>query len=367
VSADVVIAGGGIIGCAIAHALAHAGVGRIVVVERAAPGLEASGAAAGLLAVGSTRAPRGVVFELRRASAAMFPRLVETLRSETGIDVEYSSHGVLELAFTGRDAAMLERLVARRREQGFAVELLDPQQALSLEPAVNSTICGAAHFPDDRSIHNVRLVEALHAAARARGVEFRLGTELHGVEHAKGRVLSVQVGGERLVAGHLIIAAGVWSREVASLLRVKVPVRPDRGEMLALRPSAPLRRIVSWNDGYLVPRGDGEVLVGSTSTRGVAEKVVTASSMALLLSRAVRMVPSLADAALLRTWAGLRPLSTLRRPIIGPLRGFENVTLASGHHRSGILLAPITAKLVAELLVQGATSIPLQPFCYRPR
>ena len=366
-SPDVVIAGGGVVGCAIAHALAQAGVGRVVVAERAMPGNEASGAAAGLLAVASSKAPRGVLFELRRASAAMFPHLVETLRSETGIDVEYSSHGVLDLAFTVRDAAKLERLVARRREQGFSAELLDPQQTLAHEPAINPTIRSAAHFPDDRSINNVRLVEALYGAARARGVEFRLGAELNGVEHAKGRVLSVRIGGEWVPTGQLIIAAGVWSREVGSLLRVKVPVRPDRGEMLALRPSSPLRRIVSWNDGYLVPRADGEVLVGSTSTRGVEEKVVTASSMALLLRRAARMVPDLADATLLRTWAGLRPLSTLRRPIIGPLRGFENVILASGHHRSGILLAPVTAQLVTELLVQGATSIPLQPFCYRPR
>jgi glycine oxidase len=297
----------------------------------------------------------------------MFPHLVETLRGATGIDVEYSSHGVLDLAFTARDAATLERLVARRREQGFSAELLDPRQALSHEPALNPTIRSAAHFPDDRSINNIRFVEALHASAKARGVEFRLGAELNGVEHAKGRVLSVRIGGEWVPTGHLIIAAGVWSRQVASLLRVKVPVRPDRGEMLALRPAAPLRRIVSWNDGYLVPRADGELLVGSTSARGVEEKVVTASSLALLLRRAVRMVPELADATLLRTWAGLRPLSTLRRPIIGPVRGFENLTLVTGHHRSGILLAPITAQLVTELLVQGATSIPLQPFCYRPR
>lgn len=366
-SFDVVIAGGGVIGCAIAHALAHAGVGRIVVAEPMIPGGEASGAAAGILAVASTRAPRGVVFELRRASAALFPELVEKLRGATGIDVEYSSHGVLDLAFTARDAATLERVVSRRLEQGFSAELLDPPQALSHEPAVNPTIRSAAYFPDDRSINSVRLVEALHAAARAHGVEFRLGTGLNGVEHAKGRVSAVRVGEDWLPTGHLIIAAGVWSREVASLLRVKVPVRPDRGEMLALRPTSPLRRILSWNDGYLVPRANGEVFVGSTSARGVEEKVVTASSMALLLRRAVRMVPELANAALLRTWAGLRPLSTLRRPIIGPVRGFQNLTLVTGHHRSGILLAPITAKLVAELLTKGATSIPLQPFCYRPR
>jgi glycine oxidase len=365
VSADFVIAGGGVMGCAIAHALAHAGAGRVIVAERATPGSEASGAAAGLLAVASTKAPRGVLFELRRASAAMFPDLVETLRGETGIDLEYSQHGTLDLAFSGRDAARLGRLVTRRREQGFPVELLDPQAARAHESAANPAVRAAAYFSGDRSINNVRFVEALYTAAQARGVEFRLGAELDGVEYVKGRVSSVRIGGDRVRTGHLVIAAGVWSREVAALLRVKVPVRCDRGEMLALRPRARIRRNLSWNDAYLVPRADGEVLVGSTSTRGVEEKVVTANSIALLLRRAVRMVPDLADATLLRTWAGLRPLSVLRRPVIGPLRDFENVTLASGHHRSGILLAPITAKIVSELLLQGATSVPIQAFRYR--
>ena len=135
---------------------------------------------------------------------------------------------------------------------------------------------------------------------------------------------------------------------------MKIPVRSDRGEMVAVRPRAPLGVALSWRDGYLVPRRNGEVLIGSTSARGATEKLVTARDAATLLGRAVRMMPALADAALVRTWAGLRPLSTLRRPIIGPLRGFANVTLAIGHHRSGILLAPITAQLVAELLLHDA-------------
>jgi len=364
---DFAIIGGGIIGCAIARALAMHGAGRIVVLERGQPGSEASSAAAGVLAVASSRAPRGVLFELKRASAALFPGLATELAEETGIDVEYSSAGLLDLAFTSRDAEPLDRLVARRREQGFAVELLDGDAVRSRHPEVNPAVRRGAWFADDRSVNNVRLVEALHASAQARGVEFRLSAPVTRIDACQGRVTGIEVGAERLAPGQVIVAAGAWSAAVGALLGVRIPVRCDRGEMLAVRPRAPLALTLSWRDGYLVPRANGEVLIGSTSTRGASEKLVTAAGAATLLGRAVRMMPALADAPLVRSWAGLRPLCGLRRPIIGPLRGFANVTLACGHHRSGILLAPVTAQLIAELLLRDATSIPIHPFCYRPR
>jgi len=363
---DFTVIGGGIIGCAIARALAIGG-GRVVVIERGQAGAEASSAAAGVLAVASSRAPRGVVFDLKRTSAALFPALVDELRGETGIDVEYSTAGLLDLAFTSRDAEQLDRLVVRRREQGFTIELFDADTMRARHPEVNPAVRRGAWFADDHAVHPTRLVEALVASARARGVEFRLGAPVTRIASVGGRVTAVHAGGERLAPGHLIVAAGAWSAEVGALLGVKIPVRSDRGEMVAVRPRTPLALTLSWGDGYLVPRADGEVLIGSTSARGARDKLVTARAAATLLGRAVRMVPALADAALVRSWAGLRPLSTLRRPIIGPLRGAANVTLACGHHRSGILLAPITAQLVAELLFRRETSIPLQPFCYRPR
>jgi glycine oxidase len=166
-SPDVIIIGGGVIGCAIARQLALHGAGRVVVVERGQPGGEASGAAAGVLAVASSRAPRGVLFELKRASAALFPALAAELREETGIDVEYSSAGLLDLAFTSRDAEQLDSLAARRREQGFAVELLDAERVRARHPEVNPAVRRGAWFADDRAINSTRLVEALQASARA--------------------------------------------------------------------------------------------------------------------------------------------------------------------------------------------------------
>jgi glycine oxidase len=364
---DFAVIGGGIIGCAIARALAARGADRIVVLERGQPGAEASGAAAGVLAVASSRAPRGVVFDLKRASAALFPALAAELGSETGIDVEYSTAGLLDLAFSSREAEQLDRLVARRREQGFRIDLLDADGVRRDYPQVNPAVRRGAHFADDCAVNNTRMVEALQASAAARGVTFCTGAAVTRVDSDRGRVTAIEAGGERWSPGHVIVAAGAWSAAVGALFGVKIPVRVDRGEMMAVRPTAPLPLTLSWRDGYLVPRANGEVLIGSTSTRGASEKIVTAGAAAILLGRAVRMVPGLADAAVVRSWAGLRPLSTLRRPIIGPLRGFANVTLACGHHRSGILLAPITAQLVAELVLHQATTIPIQPFCYRPR
>lgn len=364
---DVAVVGGGIIGCAIARVLARRGAGRVVVIERGAVGQEASAAAAGLLVVTSSRAPRGVLFDLKRAGAALFPPLAAELRAETGIDVEYSAAGVLELAFTSLEAERLERLAVRRREQGHSVERLDGAEVRARHPEINPAVRSGVWFGDDAVVNNGRLVEALAAAGRARGVEFRAGAAVTDIVCRGERVVSLTAGGERIDPGHVVVAAGAWAGEIGALMGVKIPVRPDRGEMIAVRPRVPLALPLSWREGYLVPRGDGEVLIGSTSARGVGEKVVTARGAATLLGLAVRMMPGLAGAALVRTWAGLRPISGLRRPIIGPARRLANVTLACGHHRSGILLAPITAQLVAELILDGATSIDIQPFCHRPR
>ena len=364
---DIVIVGAGVIGCAIAYELARAGAGRIVVLDRGQPGGEASNASAGLLAVASSRAPGGVLFGLRRTSAALFPELAVALKEDSGVDVEYRQAGLLELAFTEADARSLARLASRRREQGFRAQELDTQATVTIEPGVNTSLHTAILFPDDCSVNSERLVAALYRAAQRRGVEFRLGAAVTDVETAGARAVAITVNGERLASAWVVVAAGVWSREVGALLRLKIPVRPDRGEMIALRPEEPLTHTVVYNDGYLIPRNDGEVLVGATSARGESDKIVTAKSLALLLGRAIRMVPALEDATLVRAWAGLRPCSTLRRPIIGPARGFENVLLATGHHRSGILLAPVTAKLITELITQRATSVSLQPFCHKAR
>ena len=363
---DVLIIGAGVIGCAIARALALGGAGRVLVVDRAAPGSEASSAAAGVLAAASSRARRGARFDLKRASAARYPALVDALRAETGIDIGYAPSGLLDLAFSSREAEQLERLIAKRREDGFRVERLDAEAVRARHPEVNPAVRLGARFADDAVVDPIRLVEALHAAALARGVEFRLGAPVARLRARRGGGVEVEHDGARLTPGRVVVAAGAWSAALVAGLRARLPVRADRGEMLALKPRAPLALPILWGDGCLVPRAGDEVWVGSTSTRDATDKLVLARHAALLLSRAVRMVPALAAAPIVRVWAGVRPNSTLGRPILGPLPGAPSLTLAVGHHRNGILLAPITAELIAEYLLHGRSALSLEPFKFRP-
>jgi glycine oxidase len=362
---DYLIIGAGVIGCAIARELALRGAGSIAVVDGGVPGAEASGAAAGVLAVASSRAPRGAVYRLKRASAALFPDLVAALRAETGVDVEYRDRGLLELALTERDAGELGALVAKRRADGQSAELLDAAQVRAFEPLVSDEAIGGAFFAGDHALNNARLVTALQQSAEKQGVRFLSGRAVRKVEREGRRLAVVRAGEDRFEPGEVIVAAGLGSRAVGELLKAKMPIRADRGEMIALRPPVLPQRTTVWGDGYLVPRNDGELLIGATSGRGETEKVVTDASLELLLRRAVRMLPSLRDARPVRQWAGLRPMCTLRRPIIGPVKGYENVTAATGHHRSGVLLAPITAILIAEILLGEQASLPIAPFKYR--
>jgi glycine oxidase len=364
-SADVVVVGAGVVGAAIAYALARCTQARVVVYERGTPGCEASNAAAGVLAVASVHARRGALFELRRASAAMFPALVAALEDDAGMGVGYRRTGLLSLALSESQAADLQDLVRHRMQQGLRCEMLDRAGVLSAEPAVSPQVCAGALFGDDATVDSARLVAALAAAAGQRGVEFRLQSSVRSVCSAS-RGVEIDVQGERVEAGVAVIAAGAWCGEVLASSGIKVPLRPARGEMAAVRPATwGLRHVVSAGEGYLVPRDDGEVLIGSTTAFAGFDKRVTADGLSTLVARAVEMVPQLRDAPLARTWAGLRPCPTIRRPIIAALQGMENVILATGHHRNGILLAPITAQLVTEMISGAAPSVSLAPFSYR--
>lgn len=364
-TADVAIIGAGVIGACIAETLARASGLRIILLERGTPGCEASNAAAGVLAVASGQARQGVLLELRRLSADMFPALVDRLEQESGIDLGYRRDGLISLAFSEAEAAGLRALVLHRREQRLRCEMLSPADVVRIEPAVNPVLHAAALFADDRAINSEHFVRALIGAAVQRGVELCERTNVRAVVRSTSAV-KLELDAGQIDAGVVIVAAGAWSRQLLESCGLKVPVRPARGEMLAIRPAAwGLRHTLVAGDSYLVPRNGGEVLIGSTTVFDGFDKQVTAPGLATLRARAAAMVPNIRAAAELRSWAGLRPCSTIRRPIIAALPGMENVILATGHHRNGILLAPITAQLVAELVTGATPTVFMRPFSYR--
>lgn len=356
----VAIIGGGVIGCAIALRLAQAKA-EVHLLEKSIPGAEASSAAAGILGAQAESEGAGPFFQLCLESRARYAAFAEELEERSGLSVGYRACGLLDLALDDAADGALEALVTRQRALGLRAERLSAQQARALEPALSSEARAAAFFPDDAQVDNRLLVRALSVVAARAGVTFRTGA-VRGVASEGGRAVGVELEGERLEADAVVVAAGAWTGHVQGLGLARDVVRPARGQMLMLQTQAPLlSRILFAKGRYLVPRADGRLIVGSTLELDGYEKRVSAQGLSSLLRFALELCPALQDAAVVETWAGLRPYTEDRLPILG--RGpLDGLFLASGHYRNGILLTPITADLMADCVLGRTPSVDLSPY-----
>lgn len=346
---DVLVVGGGVIGCAVARAVA--GPGRsVLLVERGAFGGEATCASAGVLAVASGD-DEGARLALRRASLARWPALAAALAAETGVDVGFERAGVLELC-AGAAADTRARL-AHRRAQGFDAEWFDAAAVHAVAPVANPAATGGVFFAGDARVSPAALVEGLCGSARRRGALLVAGAELRGTESRAGRVARVRVAGDWLEPGLVVVAAGAWSGGLPGVAPA-CEIVPARGQMLALRAGGPTGTpTLSHAGAYLVPQRSGEVLVGATVERAGFVRAVTPAGVAELLDQVRRIAPAAMRWPVVRMWAGLRPEAPAGGPWIGRHPALANVIVATGHHRNGILLAPVTADAVAAL-VDGA-------------
>ena len=342
---DVLVIGGGVIGCAIARELAPSR--RVLVVDRGAIGGEASSAAAGVLGVASSD-DEGDRLALRRASAAEFPALAAALRDETGIDVGFTPCGVLALAGDEAEAAALDAKVVRRRADGFAADPLDAGALRASEPAARADVAGAVRFSDDGVVVATRLVAAFAESARRRGAVLVPGLPALAVERDRSRVTRVRVGDDWITPGLVVLATGAWAASGIASLEAGVAVVPMRGQMLALRAGAASpRHVLTRGLAFVVPRPDGEVWIGATIEDAGFVKAVTPDGLAALARHLESVAPALRAAPVVRSWSGLRPCVPDGGPVLGPAAGLANVLVALGHHRAGILLAPVTARTIA--------------------
>ena len=358
---DVAIIGGGIIGSSIAWELARNKL-RVVVLDRQQPGREASWAAAGILSPAPESPAAFPMVSLGRASLELYPEFVAAIEEDSGESAGFRPKGTLQ-AFFARDADReLSTFIALHHGLGLAAEALRIEEARELEPALSEDVLAAALRPEEASVDNRALTRAVILAAQHAGAEFRSDLQVKELLREGNRCTGVVTAGEPIAAGTVVLAAGCFSADIAGV-SAYAPVRPARGQMVALRapPRVQIERVLWSERVYIVPRNDGRLVAGSTVEYVGFEKGLTTAGLQEILSAAIEIAPALKNAAIEETWSGLRPDSPDHLPILGPT-DLDGFLVATGHFRSGILLAPITAKLMREWITERSVSINWEAF-----
>ena len=340
-SRDAIIIGGGIIGLSLAIELRKKGLS-VLIVERGEPGREASYAAAGMLADVGDEFPVPLK-PLAQESARMYPEFVHELEDESGVKVDLREQGTIHLASHG--------------EFPDEAEPLSPQRLRSLEPEIeaplrlsgppsSSEICGA--YLHERSVDPRLLVAASLKAARHRKVDISSGAEVRSLLVEGGHVVGVRTAKAKYASGIVVNCAGAWAAEIAPF---EFPVKPVKGQMLALVEAPRLQHVIRSEKVYMVPRSDGRLLIGSTLEDVGYNKQTDVGTLQRLFDAAAELVPGVAKSRRHEAWAGLRPGTPDGLPILGET-STSGYFVASGHYRDGILLAPLTATLLSEVITR---------------
>lgn len=362
-SYDVVVAGGGIIGGAVAFRLAQEKL-RVALLDGQTPGREASWAAAGMLAPAPDSPEAIPLVPLGRASLALYPEFIAELEEITGCQTGYRREGTIEVMFSAGAERELSTLIALHHGLGLAAEPLPLDDARSLEPALGREAHAAALLPDEASVDNRALTDALLAAAAASGVELLSNTQVTRLLREGSRCTGVVAASETIAAGQVVLAAGAFCGGIEGVAPA-VAIRPVRGQMVALRNSGvPFRRVLRSDHGYIVPRDDAtpqRLVAGSTLEDAGFDKRVTPRGLEQIFSALQELAPGLAGAEVVETWSGLRPDTPDHLPLLGPGE-LDGLIFATGHYRNGILLAPITAKLIREWITERYVSLDWERF-----
>ncbi|MGA9056116.1 MAG: glycine oxidase ThiO [Terriglobia bacterium] len=368
-TADVIVIGGGLIGSSIALRLAQAKL-RVLVFDRGEPGAEASSAAAGMVAPQGETSEPDAFFALCAASHALFPDFVSEIEELSGQEVGFRREGSLLVAVEEKQVAELEKLFWTQTRAGLPLERLTPASLQHKMPGLSSEIRLALGISEDYWVDNEKLTRAVIEAAQRLGVRFYAHCPAEEVNVRENRVEAIHAnsghaGGETtpFSAGCFVLAAGCWSEGLAAQVGLALPMQPCRGQMMEFESPHELPYVVRAGIHYLVPRSARRVVVGTTVEYAGFEKAVTAEGLQSILNGAMRFAPFLKDCSFRRAWAGLRPDTPDHLPVLGYSK-LQNLILATGHFRHGILLAPVTAQQISELVLARSTSLSLE--AYRP-
>jgi glycine oxidase len=362
---DIAIIGGGIIGTSIAFELAAERL-NVVVIDRKEPGREASWAAAGMLSPAPDSARDLPLVRFARESLERYPQFIEAIEDASGKRTNYTRGGALEVFLSADAERECDERLSELRGLSISVERITGEAARQIDCAISASSRAALWIPEEGTVEPHPLMDALLTAAGNRGVEIRAGCGATGLIREGDRCTAVIAGGEKIGARHVVLAAGCFSGEIVneSWLKQLVPTRPVRGQMIAFRPKpgAPgVRHVIRSEPGYLLPRSDGRIVAGSTIEEARFDKLVTAAGLSKILESALAICPELSGAEVIETWAGLRPGTPDDLPILGPA-DCEGLWIATGHYRSGILLAAATANLFRNWIVHANSAADVVAF-----
>ena len=359
-SAEVVIVGGGIVGCAVAYYLTTLGV-KPIVVEREGVASAASGFAQGGLYVMSGAGLDGPLYPLAVESLRLHHELYPALKEETGVDTLLASEPVLAAALSETDVAELQARGAWQREKGFTARWLDDKTVRELEPGIGPEVLGALVTDNMWVLESDVLTKAVMQAAVRRGAGLRIGSVV-GLEWEGDQVSGVRLADGVISCRNVVLAVGPWSAHLQEWIGVRVPVKPIKGEILRLRTERPpVQPHITWHDSYMVKKPDGLLWTGTTEDEDGFDVGPTEAAVQSIMAGAARIYPGITNATIEVHTACLRPVTPDNAPIIGPVPGAQGVYIATGGGRKGILAGPAMGKAVAELLVRGKTSLPAAP------
>ena len=350
--------GGGIIGCAAAMELAGRGAA-VTLLEAEQTGVRATGASGGMLAPQYEAGAPGPLFELAVLGRAVFPAFARRVEALAEWPVGLRADGMLVANRSAAEEADARAALAWQHAAGLRGEILTPADARRLHAGLAPDVASWLWLPDEAQVDAQRLAVAIGTAASAAGARVRIGQDIAAIESRHGRVSGVRTAaGDVLPADAVVLAAGAWSGRVAGVPH-PLPVRPVRGQMLRLQPAAmPGWPLVATHDArYLVPRENGTILLGSTMEDAGFDDATDPAAQVVLAEQGAALVPALADARIVEAWAGLRPITPDRWPIVGPEPELEGLFYATGHGRNGILLGPLTARIVADLVLTGESDV----------
>jgi glycine oxidase len=362
----VAVIGAGVIGLGIGWRLAQRGHA-VTVVDKGAAGSGASHAAAGMLAACAEAEPgEENLIALGRASQALWPDFAAELEAASGMSIDLRQEGTLVVALTADDQARIHHHLEFQKRLGLPVEWITAAQARKREPHLGARLAGALWSPQDHQADNRKLAAALRIAAERAGVRLHENAQVVRLLLERGRVVGIVLAdGREMRADVTVLAAGPWSRGIEGLpAELRPPVRPIKGQMIALQmdAAAPLLTHVLWGPNiYMVPRKDGRLLLGATVEEKGFDATLTAGGMLTLLEAAWRVIPAIEELPIVETWAGHRPGSRDDAPILGPA-ALPGLVYATGHHRNGILLTPVTADAIARFVAEGEMDALARPF-----